>query len=237
MSDLFKKVKEAVTTRQAAEHYGLKVSRSGMCCCLFHKDRHPSMKLDKRFHCFGCGADGDVIDFTAQLFAITKKDAAEKLADAFGIALETVVYHPRDHPGIRMKGRQAKPALSPAIAYRLAEERCYLVYCDYAHLLRQWKADYAPKSPDDEWDDRFVEACHKLDYVEYILDEVFLSGTIRERAEFIITHEEEVLNLEKRIFQLTAGGSGSSYGGGNEDPAASKDPAVKPCNCFDDRTV
>ena len=64
---IFNSVKEAVSTRQAAELYGITVNRSGMCRCPFHDDRFPSMKVDTRFHCFGCGADGDVINFTARL--------------------------------------------------------------------------------------------------------------------------------------------------------------------------
>ena len=65
---IYSHVKSFVTTREAAEHYGLKVNRNGMACCPFHEDRHPSLKQDKRFHCFGCGAVGDVVDFTARLF-------------------------------------------------------------------------------------------------------------------------------------------------------------------------
>ena len=42
------------------------------------------MKVDQRFHCFGCGEDGDVIDFTAKLFNLSPKEAAEKLAQDFG---------------------------------------------------------------------------------------------------------------------------------------------------------
>ena len=49
-----------------------------MACCPFHDDKHPSMKVDRRFHCFGCQADGDVIDFTARLFGLNKKEAAQK---------------------------------------------------------------------------------------------------------------------------------------------------------------
>ena len=64
---LFEQVKECVTARQAAEHYGIKVKRNGMACCPFHKDRHPSMKADKIYHCFACGVGGDAIDFTARL--------------------------------------------------------------------------------------------------------------------------------------------------------------------------
>ena len=60
--NIFKQTKESITTRQAAEMYGVKISRNNMASCPFHNDRTPSMKVDKRFHCFGCGADGDVID-------------------------------------------------------------------------------------------------------------------------------------------------------------------------------
>ena len=63
---LFEQVKECVTARQAVEHYGIKIKRNGMACCPFHKDRHPSMKADKIYHCFACGVGGDAIDFTAR---------------------------------------------------------------------------------------------------------------------------------------------------------------------------
>ena len=71
--NVFEAVKQSVTTRQAAEHYGIRVNRNGMACCPFHNDKTPSMKLDKRFHCFGCGADGDVIDFVAALYGLGEK--------------------------------------------------------------------------------------------------------------------------------------------------------------------
>jgi DNA primase len=45
MGNLFSYVKEAVTTREAAEFYGIRVNRSGMACCPFHNDKNPSMKL------------------------------------------------------------------------------------------------------------------------------------------------------------------------------------------------
>ena len=54
--NVFEAVREAVTARQVAEFYGIKIRRN-MACCPFHPDRTPSMKLDKRYHCFGCGAD------------------------------------------------------------------------------------------------------------------------------------------------------------------------------------
>lgn len=80
MSLLFTQVKSQVTTRQAAERYGVQVNHSGMACCPFHDDRHPSMKIDERVYCFGCHTTGDVIDFTARLFSLPLYDATKKLA-------------------------------------------------------------------------------------------------------------------------------------------------------------
>ena len=81
--NIFQVVKENVTARQAAEQYGLKVNKNGMVCCPFHDDRHPSMKVDKGFCCFACGAKGDVITFVADFFHLAPLEAAKKLARRF----------------------------------------------------------------------------------------------------------------------------------------------------------
>ena len=52
----FKTIRAAVPTIQAAKDYGLDVGRHGMARCPFHDDHSPSLKLDDRFYCFGCGA-------------------------------------------------------------------------------------------------------------------------------------------------------------------------------------
>lgn len=87
-NDVFAQCREAVTARAAAERYGIEVRHSGMACCPFHQDRTPSMKLDRRFHCFGCQADGDAIDFTARLFSLTPLEAVKRLNEDFGLGLD-----------------------------------------------------------------------------------------------------------------------------------------------------
>lgn len=49
------------------------------------------------------------------------------------------------------------------------------VLSKYLHLLEDWKERYAPQALEDEWDDRFVETCHKLDYVEFLNDLLIMS--------------------------------------------------------------
>lgn len=133
--NVFEAVKQSVTTRQAAEHYGIRVNRNGMACCPFHNDKTPSMKLDKRFHCFGCGADGDVIDFVAALYGLGKKEAAAQLASDFGLAYED--WKP---PG---RARKPKPRQkSPEEQFREAKAHCFRVLADYLHLLRVWKQGF-----------------------------------------------------------------------------------------------
>lgn len=119
------------------------------------------MKLnEKYFYCFGCGATGDVIDLVAKLFGLSNYEAAKKLTDDFGI-------DPDKPPAVVALPKTERPLLK---AYRQEEMRCLRVLCDYLHLLESWKSQYAPKTPEDALDDRFVEACHMLDYVEYLAD-------------------------------------------------------------------
>ncbi len=118
--NVFEAVKQSVTTRQAAEHYGIHVGRNGMACCPFHNDKTPSMKLDRRYHCFGCGADGDVIDFAAALYGLGKKEAAVQLAQDFGLSYED--WKP---PG---KAKKPKPRQkSPEEQFQEAKNRCFRI--------------------------------------------------------------------------------------------------------------
>lgn len=46
---IFETVKATVSVRQAAEYYGLKLSRNKMVSCPFHDDLTPSMKLKRKW--------------------------------------------------------------------------------------------------------------------------------------------------------------------------------------------
>ena len=109
-----------------------------MACCPFHDDKHPSMKVDRRFHCFGCQADGDVIDFTARLFGLNKKEAALKLAEDFSVSFDAKGHDPP-------RRRPVKRKISEELRYRQAEQKCFRVLCDYLHLLERWEKEYAPR--------------------------------------------------------------------------------------------
>ena len=118
--NVFQAVKERITTRQAAEYYGLDIKRNGMTCCPFHDDRNPSMKVDNRFHCFGCGEDGDVINFAEKLFSLSPKKAAQKLAYDFGISYDNSERYQLDKQSIAKRIEKEKYSPSLVVITKLA---------------------------------------------------------------------------------------------------------------------
>ena len=185
---VFEVVKQSVTAREAAELYGIAVGRGGMACCPFHDDRHPSMKVDTRFHCFGCGADGDVIDFTARLYDLSPKGAAEKLAQDFGLSYDSKAPPRRSY--VRQK--------TEAQVRKEKREHGWRVLTDYYHLLRKWEADYSPKTADEDPHPRFLEAVQKKDYMGYLLD-TFLDSSTEEQDQWIAEHTAEISAIEGRV--------------------------------------
>ena len=166
-----------------------------MACCPFHDDKHPSMKVDRRFHCFGCQADGDVIDFTARLFGLSNKEAALKLAEDFSVRYDAKGHDPP-------RRRPVKRKISEELRYRQAEQKCFRVLCDYLHLLERWEKEYAPQTPDEAWNPLFVEALQKKPYTEYLLD-ILLSGSMEERVSVVVQYGKEVRQIEQRISEFT----------------------------------
>ena len=173
---IFEIVKENVNLWEAAELYGIDVNRYSKALCPFHNDRHPSLYVaDDHYYCFACGAHGDVIDFVSKLFQLSLYDAARKLAADFHLS-------PDKPPSAA--ALHAKRIRTEAQQLRENERLCFSVLSDYARVLRDWKVQYAPQSPAEAPDERFVEACHKLDEVEYYLD-ILTSGNSYERSEVI----------------------------------------------------
>ncbi|MBM6828930.1 DUF4316 domain-containing protein [Anaerotignum lactatifermentans] len=186
---VFEAVKQSVTVREAAQMYGIEVNRNGMACCPFHDDKNPSMKLNEEyFYCFGCGATGDVIDFTARLYNLSPKEAAEKLAQDFGLAYDSQAPPRRRY--VRQKTEAQK--------FKEDRDHAFRVLADYYHLLRKWETNYSPKTPEENPHPRFMEAIQKKDYTGYLLD-FFLEDGPEEQKLWIAEHQSEIANLERRV--------------------------------------
>ena len=168
---IFEEVKELVDVEAAARHYGVEVHRGNMALCPFHRERNPSCKLyADHYYCFGCQAHGDVIRLVQELFGLKPIEAVKQLNSDFALGLDVDCTNkfvpPPDMEAVARRRRE--------IAERKAEkarvEHMYDVLLRYFTLLDKYKMCYAPKSPDDETDRRFVYALQNIGYAEYMLE-------------------------------------------------------------------
>lgn len=186
--NVFDSVKQAVATKQAAVFYGFKPNHSDLICCPFHKDKTPSMKVDERFYCFGCGATGDVIDFVSEVFRLNCTDAAIKLAEDFGIPYE---YH-----GSTLKRKISKkkihqqPIIYEEEKFKKRVAKAIQVCSDYRSMLMELQKRFSPKTINDEWDERFIYAGMNIPYLEYYLD-ILTFENQKEQKELLNDKEEE----------------------------------------------
>ena len=173
----FAQIRQLVGLRQAAGMYGLEVNRFGSARCVFHGDNNPSMQLyDDHFHCYACGAHGDVTDLTAQMFGLSKTEAADKLCADFGIAVSAHPDAPKQY--IRSVSDREKSLLALEIL------------TDYIVMLRYFREHYAPFSFDAELSPQFAESLHNLEYAKYLWNEWF-DSTDDERAAFFTENIEQ----------------------------------------------
>ena len=188
-ANVFETVKQSITIREAAERYGIEVGRNSMACCPFHDDKNPSMKLNKDyFYCFGCGATGDVIGLTARLYNLSPKEAAEKLAQDFGLIYDSQAPPRRNY--VRQKTEAQK--------FKESRDHAFRILADYFHLLRKWETNYTPKTPVESMHPRFLEAVQQKDYIGYLLDS-FLEDSPEEQKLWIAGHQSTIANLERRV--------------------------------------
>ena len=89
-NDIVDIVSQYVVLKRAGRNY--------MGLCPFHKeksgsfcvspdDKNPSMKVDQRFHCFGCGVGGNVFHFISKIENLNFKESVEMLANRAGVEL------------------------------------------------------------------------------------------------------------------------------------------------------
>ena len=160
---IFETVKASADMISVAEYYGVAI-RHEFTNCIFHNDKHPSMKLYKdHYHCFSCGAHGDVIGFTAQLFGLSQYEAAKRLSTDFGIANSTdntskVLSVPKNHNLI-------------------------VLLSEYISVLKNNNIKYAPENPDEELHPLYVESLQQLPQYQYYLD-ILIKGNNEEQKNY-----------------------------------------------------
>ncbi len=162
---IFDDIKELVDVPTAARSYGVEVHRGNMALCPFHRERHPSCKLyADHYYCFGCQAHGDVIRLVQELFGLRAIEAVKQLNSDFALGLDL------DKPPDMEKINRRRREIAERKAEKARVEHMYDVLLRYFTLLDKYKMCYAPKTPDEETDRRFVYALQNIGYAEYMLE-------------------------------------------------------------------
>ena len=204
--NVFETVRNNVKAIDVAIMAGFRPNRSKMICCPFHNDKHPSMKVARRYFCFSCGAKGDAIDFVSNYYGLRLKEAAEKIASDFGLNYDNTGYS----EGVR------KPIAAKGSEYQIWAEKKQELFAHLSRLheqLREMKMRYAPKDREDsEWSPLFVMAAKELTYVDYLYDYSMFEATEDELKLKIDEITKEMEKIEKRMYDTESGISGSDAG-------------------------
>lgn len=126
---------------------------------------------DKVFHCWSCGASGNIVSFVMQLFNISFKEAVVRIDSDFNLNINfTRKLSIRERQELRKADRLRRDK----IAQELQEKQSISDMHDY--ILFEWirldknKRDYAPKNETEQWNPKYCEALYNLPYYEYLLD-------------------------------------------------------------------
>lgn len=126
----------------------VQLRRSGankVACCPFHTDKTPSLVLykDHTYHCFGCGAHGDVLDFVAGTQRTSISGAIRYLTGGNAPVLDEVDQQRRAQEMRQREAAQAKHAADAVQGARSRWQRALPVDgTDNAYLVRKNVAPY-----------------------------------------------------------------------------------------------
>lgn len=165
---LAEKVKESVSCRDFAERNGIVINRSSFCCCPFHGEKTPSLKIypgGKSWYCFGCHIGGDVIAFAMRYYDCRFVDAVRKLAQEFGLG------DGLDNLSAAVKAAKNKAFRHQKIAKAEKLEKEYWAVYEKWIKIDSAITDFSP-SFDGDYDSRFVSALierdETLDYLDWL---------------------------------------------------------------------
>jgi len=128
--------------------------------CPFHDERTPSFGISpskKMYHCFGCGAGGDVFRFVQETEGLDFADAVQALAERFNVELEHEAEDPQAAERRRRRERLHELLERTAAFYvrhlwesgEAARARAYLAERGLEEAtLREFRVGYAPS----RWD-------------------------------------------------------------------------------------
>lgn len=193
---LIREVKERANIVKVAELYGLKLNRAYKCVCPFHKEKTASLSISPQkqiWKCFGCGKGGDSISLVSELLNINALEAAKSINYTLGLGLD-----PNQKSNYfeinKYKNKQKTEEI-----FKQWENKTFQLLCDYLHLLWRWEEEYTPKNMEEDPNELFVEAMHNKDYIDYLIENIFINGTNEDKIWFWKNEKKVVRRIESRV--------------------------------------
>ena len=193
---LIREVKERANIVKVAELYGLKLNRAYKCVCPFHKEKTASLSISPQkqiWKCFGCGKGGDSISLVSELLNINALEAAKSINYTLGLGLD-----PNQKSNYfeinKYKNKQKTEEI-----FKQWENKTFQLLCDYLHLLWRWEEEYVPKNMEEDPNELFVEAMHNKDYIDYLIENIFINGTNEDKIWFWKNEKKVVRRIESRV--------------------------------------
>ncbi len=165
-------VGQYVELKQAGRHFKGR--------CPFHNEKSPSFHVSPdrgTYHCFGCGAGGDIFSFIEAIDGVDFKEALKTLAQKAGVELVP------ENPQKRTEREQLFAIIEAATAYyeaKLSENSEALAYLEKRGVtketIKKWRIGYASGPPTGGW--RELRAY--LQSIGYKDDLLFKAGLIKE---------------------------------------------------------
>jgi len=209
----FDTIKETLNIAEITASYGIDVKRNNQALCPFHNERTPSFTIYPKtnsFKCFGCGVGGSVIDFAMLMHGTDALEAAKKLDMDYNLGLFD--YQPTQEELHRLNEQQAQRNADKGLnkAFEDYINKAYSLLCDYLHALHDWKTTHSPKTINelDTVHPLFVEACHQLDYIEYLTD-FLCNADVDEQISFYQTHRKELRKIATKLCTISAEADGA----------------------------
>lgn len=208
----FEELKNRIGIKDIVMGYGFKVDRSGMLCCPFHNDKDPSMKIYETqniVHCFGCGVHADSIAFVQKLFNLEPLDAALKINQDFGLRLSTdITKSAKEIAQVHSEilQRKERNEFQEKIVHSIDRNMS-----TYIRTLNSYKANFAPKSPYDVLNPRYLEALQHLEEAIYVSSRFSDCHTTAEKLVLLNEFSEYIAFVNSRVAQIEKSEKGIAY--------------------------
>lgn len=197
--NIFAEIKNELDIIDIAEKYGINVINGTNALCPFHNDHNPSMSFKGDIcTCWVCNETFDCIGLVAKLFNLTPIESAKKISRDFSLGLEFGQPIGKEH----IKQTERENELLER--FDKWEKDTFLTLTDYFHLLIDWSKSYAPSL--EEFtngiiDTRYIEACHNIDYIDYLID-ILIYGEYKDKVNFYKTHRKEIEKIGNKIRKI-----------------------------------